>query len=445
MRLPELTYKKLSAFFIPLGVSASLTSITHVIINGTLSRGENAAFIIACYAVAMGVFGIVERPMLVFRQVTSALVKNHRDFKLVSIFFIYVIVVALAGCTILGYTPVGSWIYINIFNATPDMVNEINIAFRVITWVVFFSGLRGIYQGILINQLATNWVSYGVIARLIGMFLAAYIFVQIGWITGATGSLIFLIGMFIEAVFSVYKAETILRKKLAVPNPEDRPLQKAEISRFYFPLLSYFVMQSLLVPLIYVFLAKSEHIEMSIASFALAFSIVNLILSFFMYTHQLVLQFYNDHRRKIIIFVIFISIIPTLLLVILCYTPVGMGFMTNVMGADEVLSRETLLVLQFFIIKTLVFPWVDFLNGFLMLKRQTGKMLFAQIGNLIVVMICLFIFIRLFPQWNGVNGAISASIGEMAGFIIVSYIIYRMTDRYFERKRQRLNAKAKRR
>src|SRR5690625_2562110 len=49
----RLTYGQLSAFFIPLGISASLTSITHVIINGTLSRGDHAAFIIASYAVAM--------------------------------------------------------------------------------------------------------------------------------------------------------------------------------------------------------------------------------------------------------------------------------------------------------------------------------------------------------------------------------------------------------
>src|SRR5690625_7994846 len=84
-----LSYRQLSAFFIPLGISASLTSITHVIINGTLSRGEDAAFIIACYAVAMAVFGIIEKPMIVFRQASSALVTDKRSFKLLGIFFIY--------------------------------------------------------------------------------------------------------------------------------------------------------------------------------------------------------------------------------------------------------------------------------------------------------------------------------------------------------------------
>ena len=88
-----------------------------------------------------------------------------------------------------------------------------------------------------------------------------------------------------------------------------------------------------------------------------------------MYTHQLVLQFYDENKQKVIKFLIIASILPTLLLCLLCYTPVGMVFMQSVMGADEALSLATIAVLKFFIIKTLVFPWVDFLNGFLMLNR----------------------------------------------------------------------------
>src|SRR5690625_2790826 len=150
-------------------------------------------------------------------------------------------------------------------------------------------------------------------------------------------------------------------------------------------------MQIVLIPIIYILLGKSSDIEMSIASFSMAFSITNMILGFFMYTHQLVLQFYGrKENKKVIRFVIVISIIPSLLLCVLCYTPLGMGFMQVIMGADETLATATLAVLKLFIIKTLIFPWVDFLNGFLMLNRPTNKMLFAQAGNLIVVIITLF-------------------------------------------------------
>lgn len=428
----NLTYRKLTAFFIPLGVSASLTSVTHVIINGTMSRGDHAAFIIACYAVAMSVFGIIERPMIVFRQTSSTLVSDRKSFKTLGIFFLYVLAGIMVISSIIAFTSLGDWMYVKMFNATPDMVNAISITFQVLIIVIIFSGIRGLYQGIIIRQLATNWLTIGVIVRLAAMFLLAFLFILFDYITSVSGALIFLLGMLIECIVSVYKGNSLLKTELN--EAAKYPLKTKEISSFYFPLVYYFMMQTLLIPIIYILLAKSVDIEMSIASFALAFSITNLILSFFMYTHQLVLQFYKVDKKKVVRFFILSSIIPTLLMVILCYTPIGMIFMQRIMGADEQLSITTLAVLKFFIIKTLIFPWVDFLNGFLMLSRKTTRMLLAQVANLIVVVITLIIFVRLWPEQNGINGSIAASIGEFAGFIIVAVIVYLMSDHYNKRR-----------
>lgn len=419
----DVSYRKLTAFFIPLGVSASLTSITHVIINGTLSRGEHAAFIIACYAVAMSLFGILERPMIVFRQTSSTLVSGKSSFKLVGKFFLYVSAILMIISAIIAFSPLGKWLYLNIFGATDQMVKVIAVTFQALLLVIILSGIRGLYQGIIIIQLATNWLTIGVIARLIAMFLASYLFIRFDFITSLTGAIIFLIGMLIECLVSVYKGNDILNKELE----DENLLTNREVSKFYFPMMYYFLLQTILIPVIYILLAKTNEIEMSIASFALAFSITNLILGFFMYTHQLVLQFYKHHKQKVIRFLIVISILPTVLLCILCYTPFGLFFMQNLMGADLSLSVATIGVLKFFIIKTLVYPWVDFLNGFLMLNRQTNKMLYAQLGNIAIVIVSLLILLTISPQLNGINGSIAASIGELTGFVIVSIIVYRMS------------------
>src|SRR5690625_4396629 len=103
--------------------------------------------------------------------------------------------------------------------------------------------------------------------------------------------------------------------------------------------------------------------------------------------------------------------------------------------SEEVLYISTIAIHKYYINKTLVFPWVDFLNGFLMLKRQTNKMLVAQIGNIIIAIISMIFLVGLFPHLNGINGSIAASIGELAGFIIVGIIVYRTTDRYQLRQR----------
>lgn len=420
----QVSYKQLSLFFIPLGFSASLTSITHVIINGTLTRGENSAFIIACYAVAFALFGIVERPIIVFRQTSSALIHDKQSFKLLMKFLLIVTGTIFVLSFFMANSVVGEWIYIHLFNADENMVKTISLTFLVISFVLLPSGIRGIYQGIIINHLETKWLTIGVIVRLVAMFIVSYFLVIMNYITSAGGALIFLVGMTIECIISVWKGHLILKDYPSTA--KSSPLKKSDIHRFYTPLVFYFIIQTTMIPIIYVFLSKSEHIQMSIASFALAFSITNMLLSFFMYTHQIVLQFYEDNKNKVVKFVLFISIIPSVLLVILCFSPVGPWFMETLMGADPSLAVATLEVLKFFLLKTFVFPLVDFLNGFLMSHRQTNKMLFAQGANLLAVLLCMFILVFYVPQWNGMNGAIAASIGEVAGLIVVFLIVYKM-------------------
>lgn len=437
MHARGLTYKQLIAFFIPLGVSSSLTSITHVIINGTLSRGDHAAFIIACYAVAFSLFGIIERPVIVFRQTASALVTDRKSFNLLGSIFIYVLLILMLISSLMAFTPLGDWIYIHAFNASETMVKAISDTFKVIAIVVIFSGIRGLYQGIIITKLETNWLTIGVIARVCTMFVLSFLYVAFDHITSISGAFIFLAGMLIECLISVYKGELILRKQKK--RQIGTKLLKSDILRFYFPLVCYFLMQTLLIPIVYILLAKSENIELGIASFALAFSITQMILGFFMYTHQIVLQFYKKgNREKIIKFMFIISIIPTFILFILCYSPLGILFMEGLMGADEKLSIATLGVLKFFMFKTLFFPWVDFFNGFLMLQRQTNKMLAAQIVNLIVAIISLSFLIHLFPDWNGISGSIAVSLGELSGFIIVGIIVYRMSNHFTSRRLSRM-------
>ncbi len=420
----QLSYKQLSAFFIPLGFSASLTSITHVIINGTLSRGDHAAFIIACYAVAFALFGIIERPIIVFRQTCSALVKDVQAFKVLSLFMVIPMVLILGVSLLMVSTSFGDWVYVQLFNADENMIQTISNTFAIILFVILFSGIRGLYQGIIINHLETKWLSIMVVIRLVIMFLVAYLFVYFDAITSASGAILFLVGMLVECVISVWKGTGILKNSY---KQKGKPLRKKEIANFYLPLVFYFVIQTILVPIIYVFLAHTNNIEMGIASFALAFSITQMLLSFFMYTHQLVLQLYLVNKQKVIKFIVGISLLPTIALVILCYTPVGTWFMEEVMGANHELTEATIMVLKFFIIKTFVFPWVDFLNGFLMLHRKTKRMAAAQVVNLVTVIVAIALLVNYFPNWNGVNGSIAASLGEFVGMVIVSIVVIRLT------------------
>ncbi|MCJ7839778.1 multi antimicrobial extrusion protein MatE [Lederbergia sp. NSJ-179] len=407
-----------------MALSSSLTSLTHIIINGTLSRGENATFVIACYAVAFSLFGIIERPIISLRQTSSALVKNPHSFKTITILFLQVTGIIVFISLLISYTRVGDWLFVHFFNASEDMVYTISQTFKVITLVVIFSGIRGIYQGFMINQLETKWITIGVVLRLLAMLFVAYVFIQTDRVTSMVGALIFLIGMIIEMVISVWRGQRLLWKQ---KNNKEPSVGKKEMQQFYTPLVFFFVIQTLLIPVVYAFLAKTNNIEAGIASFALAYSICQLLLSFFMFTHQIVLQFYDENKEKVIHFIVIISLIPALLLGILCVTKAGPWFMDVIMGADPSLSKMTIMVLTFFLFRALLFPWVDFLNGYLMLKKRTKKMLMGQIANFVTVFLCLIVFVAFFPEWNGIIGAASISIGELTGLGVVLFNVVRVS------------------
>src|SRR5690625_6188770 len=116
--------------------------------------------------------------------------------------------------TIIAFSPIGPWLYTSVFNANEHMVDAISITFKVISIVIIFSGIRGLYQGIIINQLATNWLTVGVVTRLIGMFIVSSLLIAFDLVTSVSGAFIFLAGMMIECAVSVFKGHNLLKSNL---------------------------------------------------------------------------------------------------------------------------------------------------------------------------------------------------------------------------------------
>jgi progressive ankylosis protein len=106
-----------------------------------------------------------------------------------------------------------------------------------------------------------------------------------------------------------------------------------------------------------------------------------------------------------------------------CYTPLGAFFLERVMGVNGRLLDASLRVLKVFMLMALIFPFVDFFNGLLMVHKQTKVTIISQSANLIITVIVLIIGIKYAAQWNGIIGALGQSIGLLAELIVVSSIV----------------------
>ncbi|MDQ0230083.1 multi antimicrobial extrusion protein MatE [Metabacillus malikii] len=418
-------------FFLPLGFSASLVTLSHIIINSTLVRAENSEFIIASYAIAMSLFGITERLGVLLRQTCSSLVRDTYSFKLMSRFTLYLILSLTVVACLVAFTPVGDFIFAVIYGANPDMVAYIKQIYQVLIFVTIFSALRCLNQGIIIYNRQTKWLTIGMAIRLAAMYLLSLIFISTGHITGKTGAIIFLVGMMIEALVSYIEGRSLVRKM--PERHKSRIESKKYIFKFYSPLMLSSVIIVMIGPAINIFLGKTGDIELAIASYAIALSVAQLFLSFFSYMHQIVINFYDDHEGEVKRFSLIIGFIPFSLLAIFCFTPIGAFFLENVMGVTGRLLDASLQVLMFFLLMALIFPFVDYFNGLLMIHKQTKVTIYSQSANLLMTLVVLVIAVQFASHWNGIIGALAQSMGILAELIVVSSIV--MTK---ERKKGKL-------
>ncbi|MFC0560960.1 multi antimicrobial extrusion protein MatE [Halalkalibacter alkalisediminis] len=417
-----LTTRKILLFFVPLGLSAILVTLSHMIINGTLTRAENAEVIIASYVIAMSLFSIIERLGVLLRNACSALVRDKVSFKAMSLVAIYVVSILMVISTLIAYTPIGWWIFSTIFGADPSMIDQIVDVYQILIIVTLFSAIRCLFQGVIILNRQTKWLTIGMIIRLIAMYALSLFFIHTGYINAKTGAYIFLAGMMVESLVSLIEGRILVGKM--VDKDIDHPItNKSQIFRFYNPLILSSLIIVMVGPVINIFLGKTAELELAIASYAIALSITQLFLSFFSYTHQIVLTFYKDHAQKVRVFTLMIGFIPTIILAIFCFSPIGSLFIEYVLGANDRLVEASIQSLKVFMLMTLVFPFIDFCNGLLMLRSETKVMVFSQSANLMITFIIVATVTSQAPAWNGVIGALAQSSGMIAELTVLLFIL----------------------
>ncbi|WP_277678547.1 multi antimicrobial extrusion protein MatE [Gracilibacillus dipsosauri] len=419
----SVNFKTLLFFFIPLGFSASLVTISHVIINSTLARAPNPAVVIASYSIAMSLFGIMERCAVILRQTCSTLVRDQISYRLMRNVTVYVLTAILFLSLVIAYSPIGRSFFSILLGVSDEMLQPTIEAYRVLMFVTIFSGIRCLYQGVIISNLKTKWLTIGMMVRLAFMSFIAWIVLANDWVNhGYVGAYIFLAGMAVEALVSSLEGRIIVKE--LPPKKEKHPIfQQSQIFRFYNPLLIASLIAVSIPPTINAVLGWSTKAEIAIASFAVAISVVHLLNSITSYIHQIVINFYKKDKNQVLRFTIIVSLLPSILLTVLAYTTVGTWGLENIIGVSDELLNQSILTLRFFVIFTLCFPWVDFCNGILMIRSQTKVMSFSQIGNVIATVAALLILIYTVPNGGGFIGALAQSIGFLMELIILLYFL----------------------
>jgi len=411
-------------FFFPLGLSASLVTLSHVIINGTLARAPRPEPVIAGFAIAQSIFLVTERPALLIRQTVSALVRDRVSFRALSRLTLGVIAAIVLAGSVIAFTPAGPALIRFAFGTDDELTAATMEAYRIVMFVSVFSALRCLYHGVLIRDRNTKWLTLGMLIRLAVMYAASLIILESGVpISGGAGALIFLIGMATEAAFGYFEGRQTVRR-LPARNPASKVARVRDIFPFYRPLVLSSFIGVLIGPAINIMLGKTAELELAIASFAVAASVMNLMLSFFSYSHQIALQFFGQDAQTSVRVMAAVNLAPAALVSSLAFTPAGPWLLRIVLGAEGPLLSESLAVLKFFLPYAALFACVDFCHGLMMLRGQTRVLIKSQSVNLLIVLTTLLAAVAAVPGWNGRIGALAQSSGCAAELIALLVVLH---------------------
>ncbi|MBB6674300.1 multi antimicrobial extrusion protein MatE [Cohnella nanjingensis] len=419
------TLARLFLFFIPLGVSALLINLSHVIINGTLARADNPELIIAGYATAMSLLSVTERPAVLFRETCSALVRDRVSYRAI----LKVAFIVFGGSLVFGgmiaYTPVGHWVFRGVYGAEAEVADAAVNVYHVLMFLSIFSGIRCLFQGVIIYKMRTRWLTIGMVFRLAGMFLLSQYIIHQGVTSSQQGAVIFVFGMMIEAAISWMEGRSLARK-LPERSPDCEVERPKQILTFYSPLLFSSFIVVWVPPILNALLGHSDHGTLAISSYAVAGSMMNLCLGFFTYFHQIALQFYRTDPGQVRRFVLLMGFTPAILVSTLAFTPAGPWMLVHLIGVEDRLLDASIHALRGFIPFVLVYPWLDTLNGVILSRGQTKLMFGSQTANAILTTVLIVTLTLAIPSWTGTLGSLSQSGGIVAELALLAWL-YRRT------------------
>ncbi|MDQ0876221.1 hypothetical protein QFZ77_004880 [Paenibacillus sp. V4I3] len=204
---------RLILFYLPMGASALLASLTHVIISGVLARSPHPDLTISGYALALSLSFILEQAIAPLRQTSAKYVKDQHSFReMVRMIVTIVGIIALFNALI-AWTPLGRLLFHYVFGAQDSLLDATVNAYQILMFVNVFSAARSLYQGIIIQHLLTKWMTIGILIRLFVMGLMSWAMVSWNLTNDSRyGALLFLAGMAIESAVACFEGHSLARR-----------------------------------------------------------------------------------------------------------------------------------------------------------------------------------------------------------------------------------------
>jgi len=379
--LPVTAQAQYWAFYWPLALTGAVTVLGTQIQNGVLARMEDAAAILAAYAVAQAVLSLFNAAQAFAPQLTTRFARGAKATARVRR-FVLGISTALAGLVALLAT-FGQPLIIASFSLSPALQDQTFAFLLALAPLVWLNGLRFYLIGRLIQRERTGRVTV-----LNGLHLAVLIAALAAGLALHLGPVPTLVGA--QALAGLVHAALAI----AALRPDAEPKEEAEpepvpsyqrLRAFFGPVVLTGIMFALSRPILYAAIGGTGDGILTIAALRIAFDFTFFFQQAANQFRHFFVTFGLDAMAEKRRFMFRVALGLTLAMAGTAFTPLGPLLIAQGIGAEPEVTDRALAALQVMTLLPLLIIIRNLFHGILMVEERTGGMALGSVLRVLTI------------------------------------------------------------
>jgi len=378
----RLTQKDVALFFFPLLLNVQLMSVSHSVINAGLARLEDAVTILAGFSVAMVLHLFVASPSYQNHTITIAMVRGRKSLISTTLFILMVAIWVSILLALLAFSPVGTFVLDRVLGVSPAVAQGARDALAFLVFLPFITGLRGLFQGLVIRARRTGLVSFATAVRIVMLF--AYLWLGQLWFSGTRVAAFALLGCVgTETLVIGYFAW-----RVRLPAAEEDTRSFVEILRYGLPLAYSSGLQQTVPLLINAIISRLPDGTLALAAFGVIRGFLFLLAGPMRNLQQAYLTLVQvpEDNQVLVRFLVRVSSGMALVMLLIAW-PLNQPVLGTVMGLDAGMRDYITWPLTACALFPLLYGAANLLRGWFAGAHLTGRLGLSTLYKAVLMLI----------------------------------------------------------
>lgn len=416
-----LSYKKIFLFWVPLAITWLMMSVEGPYLSAIIARMGEPKYNLAAYGISFSFALIIEAPVIMLMSAATALVNNSDSYKKLKNFTYILNTVITLFMLVILIPSVFDFVAVDLIELPAEVVGITYWALAALLPWPAAIGYRRFYQGILIRNNRTRFVTAGTFIRLVTMSITALVlYFKFAFPGAVVASLALSMGVSAEALASKLMSLTIVKKIKTIKAIEGKEeLTYKGIIEFYYPLALTSMLSLGVYPIVTFMLGQSRMAIESLAVLPVVNALVFIFRSIGLSYHEVFIALLGEKGegyKPLRNFGFIVGSGSVLILMMITVTPLSKIWFHYISGLSIELTQLSVLPA----IIASILPGLTFLisvqRAIQVYARNTSPLTLATVIEVVGIIVVLFVGIKVFD----LVGVLAAAIAYVFGRTIAN-------------------------